>query len=187
MIDDTTDTKVETPPAEETPATPAASDAPPEDKPIEPVVRMVTEEVTEDTPKDESDAEVDPEDDKVINRLVDKRLNPVTKRIEEQSNMIEVTGFITINPDYAKYKESIIKHMNHPAYKNIPVDRIAKMVAGDDLIKIGAAREREAQAKAAATRTGGTAPRITPTGKDWHTATKEDYNAQRAAVLGQGR
>jgi len=187
MTDESTDPKVETPPTDDPPATPAASDAPPEDKPIEPAVRMVTEEVTVDPPKDESEPEVDPTDEKTINKLVSKQLDPVTKRIEQQSNLIEATNFIAANPDYSKYRDSIIKHMNHPAYKNIPVDRIAKMVAGDDLIKIGAAREREAQAKAAATRTGGSTPRLTPTGKDWHTATKEDYNAQRAAVLGQGR
>ena len=170
------------------PSTPPSSPpAVPEVEPvIEPTVRMVTEEVPEKETKETDPEEVDPDDEKTISKLVSKQLDPVTRRIEQQSNLIETSNFISANPEYAKYRETIVKHMNHPAYKNIPVDRIAKMVAGDDLIKIGAAKEREAAAKAAATRTPGSAPRFTPTGKDWHTASKDDYKAQRAAIFGHG-
>lgn len=177
-----------------TPATPAevpaspAPETPQEDKPIEPVTRVPVEPATPESKEEEEGAEgegMTPSDKKVVSTIITKQLDPVQKRLEEQSNLIETTNFIAANPDYSKYRESIIKHMNHPAYRNIPVDRIAKMVAGDDLIKIGAQREREAAQKAASTKAGGSSARIQPSGKDWLTASKDDFEAQKAAVLGR--
>ena len=155
------------------------------EKEIEPETRIKEEKIETKKEEKEEDEEVAPEDEAAITKVVQKQLNPVQKRMEEQANIIETTNFIAAKPEFSKYRDTIIKHMNHPAYKNIPVDRIAKMVAGDDLIKIGAQKEREAQTKAAATKAGGSSVRTTPTGKDWHTATKEEFEAQKASVLGR--
>jgi len=179
--DETIETPEETPKTEEKPV----EEKPSEEKPIEPETRIPEESPKSDEPKDKSEPEVDPDDEKTIAKLVTKQLDPVQKRLEQQSNLIEATDFIASNPDFSKYKDAIIKHMNHPAYKNIPVDRIAKMIAGDDLIKIGAAREREAVAKVALTKGGGSSSRMAPGGKNWSTATKEEFEAQRASVLGR--
>jgi hypothetical protein len=168
------------PPVEEKPEV-----KPEEEKPLEPETR--TPEPTPE-PKPESKEEPDevaPEDEAAISKVVARQLNPVQKRMEEQANIIETTNFLAAKPEFAKYRDTIIKHMNHSAYKNIPVDRIAKMVAGDDLMKIGAEKEREAQKKVAETKAGGNTVRTTPTGKDWHTATKEEFEAQKASVLGR--
>ena len=178
---------VEEKPAE-TPETPVVEEKevkPVEEKPLEPETRT-PEPTPEPTPESkEEPEEVAPEDEKAIGRVVAKQLDPVTKRITEQANQIEATNYTTEHPEFSKYREVIIKHMNHSAYKNIPVDRIAKMVAGDDLMKIGAQKERDAQKKALETKAGGNTVRTTPVGKDWHSATKEEFEAQKAAVLGR--
>jgi len=169
----------------ETPETPSVEvKEEKEEKPLEPETRT-PEPSTEPKPESkEEPEEVVPEDEETITKVVQKQLSPFQKKIEEQTNIIEATNFIASKPEFAKYKDVIIKHMNHSAYKNIPVDRIAKMVAGDDLMKIGAEKEREAQKKVAETKGGGNTARQTQTGKDWHSASKEEYQAQREAVLG---
>jgi len=59
-------------------------------------------------------------------------------------------------------------------------------VAANEMMKIGAAKEREAQGKVDKTKSPGTTVRKTEGGnKDWHTASKEDFEAQRNKVLGR--
>lgn len=152
--------------------------------PIEPVVRN---EDDKGKKKDDDDDDTLPEDKEAINKVVDAKLTPIQQKIDHQTNVMEANNFVIAHPEYSKYREAIIKHMEHPAYKNIPVDRIAFIVAGPDLEKIGAQKEREAAAKAAGTKAGGSTVRQqSGGGKDWSTATPAEVAAQRAQVLGQG-
>jgi hypothetical protein len=186
-----TDTPTEEKPTEEKPTEEKPTEEKPveekpvEEKPIEPETRVPEEKPTPESKPESEEEEIVPEDEATITKVVQKQLTPFQKKVEEQTNIIEANNFIAVKPEFSKYRETIIKHMNHPAYKNIPVDRIAKMVAGDDLMKIGAEREREAQKKVLETKAGGNTTRLTPTGKDWHTATKEEFEAQKASVLGR--
>lgn len=133
--------------------------------------------------KDEEEEEIDPDDEKRINKIVDKKYGSKLTEIENKS---EVQAFINSKPEFAKYEGVILKYMSHPDYSNIPVHNIAAIVASKDLIKIGAAKEREAQKKVAETKSPGTTVRKVDGGaKDWHTASKEDFEAQKAKVLGR--
>lgn len=141
---------------------------------------------------EESD-EDDGDDDK------DEDIEPVTRttakgkeddgdddRIIQIENRVEVDEFVRTNPEFSKYRDSILKHANHTSYRDIPVDRIAMMVAGKDLVKIGAKKEREAAQKANESKGGGSSTRPTNTGKvDWKSASSEDYEQKRAEVLGR--
>lgn len=133
--------------------------------------------------KDEEEEEIDPDDEKRINKIVDKKIGSKLTEIENKS---EVQAFINSKPEFAKYEGVILKYMAHPDYANIPVHNIAAIVASKDLIKIGAAKEREAQKKVAETKSPGTTVRKVDGGsKDWRTASKEDFEAQKAKVLGR--
>jgi hypothetical protein len=128
----------------------------------------------------------DPEDNKKIRGVVEGYMSPILKQQQEQQDRIEINAFIGANPDYAKYKGAIESHVKDPAYARIPIDRIAKMVASDDLMKIGARREREAQRKAKETGGNGNSSRNNnPNRKDWSSESKEAFEAKKNEVLGR--
>ena len=59
------------------------------------------------------------------------------------------------------------------------------MVAANDLIKLGAEKERMAQQKAANTKTTGNAVRTYQTGQsDWKAMNKSEFEAQKRRILG---
>lgn len=129
---------------------------------------------------------VDPEDEKKIGAIVDKRMGKAISGIAAAQMRTEINTFIADNPDYKPYRESIEKFKQHPAYSGLPVSQIANIVAGTDLMKIGARRERLAQRKAVETKGGGSTQRPTKVqGTDWSKASREEFEKERARVLGQ--
>jgi hypothetical protein len=140
----------------------------------------------DDDTKIEYGDNVDPDDVKTIEDIVDKKTMGVKKTLKELQDMSEIDSFVAQNPEYAKYKGAIIKHWQDPVYNRIPVKRVAVMIASEDLIKLGAQKEREAQIKADSTKTTGSTVRTQDMGtKDWSKASKEDFEAQKRKVLGQ--
>lgn len=108
-------------------------------------------------------------------------------RIARIENQTELNAFLVDKPEYKKYGPAILKHMNHPAYAQIPVEKIAVMLSAEDQQKIGARKEREATKKANDTKGNGTTVRKSNTGEvDWSKASPEEFAAQRAKVFGQG-
>lgn len=131
----------------------------------------------------EEEEDIDDEDKKRISKIVQKE---VGGKLVEIENKAEVQAFVASKPEFAKYQGVILKYMAHPDYANIPVHNIAAIVASKDMMKIGAAKEREAQQKVASTKSPGNSVRKLEGGaKDWHSASKEDFEAQKAKVLGR--
>jgi hypothetical protein len=155
-----------------------------ETAPVKPTVRNTPVVKTGDEGGDGEGDDAAKEEQKKIDRQVSKAMEPILKQNVETQNKVELSTFIGGNPDFAKYRDSIAEHMKDPAYANIPVDRIAKMIAADDLMKIGARKEREAQRKAGDTINPGNSARASKTSKDWTTASKEEFEAERTRVLG---
>lgn len=156
-----------------------------EEEPINPdELEIETRNKSEDTPIDYGE-DVDPEDAKTIGRVVEKHRERDRQELQNIKDEIEVNGFIQGRPEFEKYKPVIMKYLKHPAYSNIPVKNIASMVAANDLMKLGAKKEREAQKTADATRTKGT-PARKPSGAstDWSTAPKEAVEEQIRRVKG---
>lgn len=133
----------------------------------------------------EDDEEILPEDKKVISKVVSDALTPIQKQLQDQADRAELNNFISEQPEFAKYKTVIEVYMRHPAYRNIPVKNIAAIVASKDLQKIGAQKEREAQAATNATKGGGSTTRVVPGEKDWSRASKEEFEAKKAEVFGR--
>lgn len=136
---------------------------------------------------EEDDEDIDPEDDKTIGKIVDRKMKVVSDQLKDIQGIKderEVDSFIASKPEFGKYKPAIMKYLQHPAYKNIPVYNIASIVASKDLQAMGAQKERDAQKKTKDTQVAGGTVRK-PGGKvDWHSASKADFDAQRAKVLG---
>jgi hypothetical protein len=91
-------------------------------------------------------------------------------------------------PEVGKYRNAMLTYMKDPAYAKIPAKNIFNIVAGNDLIKLGAQKEREAAAKANGTRIESNSGRPGDNGgakKDWGNASKEEMAAKRAEVFGR--
>lgn len=130
-------------------------------------------------------AQVDPDDEATITRIVKKEVDPLKKENQELRNKIDIDSYLASNPDMSKYRKSIEEYRNHPAYTNIPVHEIAKIVAGNDLMKLGARKERVAAAKANNTHQPGNSARKSENSKDWGSVSRDDFLAKRAEVLGR--
>jgi hypothetical protein len=123
--------------------------------------------------------DIDPDDVKVISTVVEKQ----TQAIKDK---LELDTFVNDNPQFSKYRPAIQKYMNHPKYKEIPLRFIAAGLASNELLKEGARREREAQAKADSTKTGGSPARKPAAGQtDWTRASKDEFEEHKRKVLGQ--
>ena len=150
------------------------------DEPID--INAINPEVR-NLPKEKKEGEEDDEEDEVaktVRTKVDETIRPIKDKQE-------VDDYIRDNPHFQKYAPVILKYMQNPAYANIPVKNLAPMVASNDLMKIGAKMEREAQKKVADTKDGGTQVRKPSGGAkvDWNTASRDEFAAQKAKVLGQ--
>jgi len=142
----------------------------------------------EGNPPEEED-EIDPEDEKTISKVVEKRMKPVSEALQQLQKVKdeqEVDAFIRVKPEYAKYRDVMVKYVGHPAYAQIPVHNIAAIVASKDLQKLGAEKEREAAKKAEETKDKGNQIRKQAGGAtDWKNVPKSDFEAKRAEVMGQ--
>lgn len=162
----------------------------PEDIDPEKVEIKTRTEVKEEEPEEgeEEDVEVDPEDKKTIGKVVDEKIHDFQGKLSEVDKLKdqqEVTEFVGENPEFKPYKGVMLKYLAHPAYRNIPVENIARIVAGDDLQKLGAKKEREAAAKAKSTQDKGTTTRKPQSGRtDWLEASKEDFERKKNEVMG---
>lgn len=151
-----------------------------DDSKIDPEVRSTTTPAKEG----EEDLDMDEEEKARVEKIVQKQ---VGTKLTEMENKMEVAGFIGAKPEYAKYKDAMLKYMNHPAYSNVPVQNIAAIVASKDMQKLGAAKEREAQRIVAETKSPGSNFRKPTTEKiDWMTASKEEVEAKKRAILHPG-
>lgn len=141
--------------------------------------------------------EEETEDDRILAKTITKHMSPLQKQLErqnalmaEQRSLVEVESFVREDKTglASRYKDAMLKYIK--AYPNVPVSGIFKIVAGDDLMREGARRERRAASKAAATRVNSGNSSVVRNsgekkGKDWGAASKDDYLAKRAEVLGR--
>lgn len=178
-----------TPPVEEKPVTPPEDNAgKPDDtgKGDEFDDSIIDEDVKNyvpEAPKDEEEDEVDREERERVEKIVQKKYGTTLEQIERKA---VVDSYLANNPEYAKYKPAIEKYWNHPTYKGLPIHNLVAIVAHKDAMKIGAAKEREAQARADGTRNPGTSVRPADIGgTNWMNVPKDVFEAQKAKVLGR--
>lgn len=156
----------------------------PDEIEIETRGRTKKEPKKEDQDDNDEDDELDDEDQKRLDRAIEKKLKEAG--VSETKNQIEVDAFIRSKPEFSKYRAVALKYMGHSDYRNIPVHNIMAIVSAKDMQALGAQKEREAAKKAKDTQNKGTPSRVTPNKNfDWSTASKEDFEAQKAKVLGR--
>jgi len=158
-------------------------------EPLKPQVRPDNSPVV-GAKKVEQEEEVDEEDEEKISRIVKKYTTPLQRQSIDNQNSIEVDTFIRDStekyPIAAKYRGQILTYMNTPGFERVLARDIFKIVAGDELIKIGAERERVFAEKTRSDNPKVSSARSFPAGaKDWGSASKEDFEAKRAEVLGR--
>jgi len=148
-------------------------------------------EVKPETPvKKEGEEDLDAEDEAKIAKILDKRLSSLTATQLNTQRQLDVDSFLAQNtatlPNVNRYRDAMLKFAVHPNYKNLTAKEIFNIVAGPELMRIGAKKEREAAARAKSTQTNNSSGR-SPSGakKDWNTASKEDFEAEKARVLGR--
>jgi len=129
--------------------------------------------------------DIDADDVKTIGTIVEKQTASVKKALQDAQDRLEIDSFVQERPEFAKYKPVILKYLQHPVYSQIPVKNIAAMVASSDLVKLGAKREREAQAKVDATKSSGNPVRRADGGTtDWSKVSKDEFENQKRRILG---
>ncbi len=133
--------------------------------------------------KEGEEPDIDPDDERTIGKIVDQRLKDAG--VGGTRDQLEVDSYIRDHPEYSKYRATTLKYMAHPSYANIPAHNIMAIVASKDQQAIGAQKEREAQKKAKDTQGGGGTARTHQGKIDWSTATPEEFEAQKAKVLGR--
>lgn len=138
------------------------------------------------------DDDLDPEDERKLGKLVDKRLAPALQQVNEQRTATAVDSFIrdiaTSVPSAAKYRDAMLQTSKIPGYQNLSPKELFRICAGDELMRIGAQKERAAAAKAKGTQTqnsSGGRPATSGGQRDWGSASKEDFEAEKARVLGR--
>lgn len=119
-------------------------------------------------------SEVAPEDVKLITDVVSPLIAPLVDKSLAAEDDKEIADFLTVNPDFKPFEAKARRYMKHPSRRNLPVKSIFYEVAGDRLIKIGADRQKAADAKANNTQTGGGSNRAGEGAKsDWDLPAEE--------------
>lgn len=111
-----------------------------------------------DDGKDEKDDADDSDDDDsapVTRKDLKAVMDPIVKERVEAQVDTDISSFTAAHPDFKPYAAKVRKWALHPNREGIPVRSIFYEVAGDDLMKIGAKRGKEADIKAKKDRTGG--------------------------------
>lgn len=140
----------------------------------------------------EGDDDTPPEDKVRINKMVSAQVDPIRQQLQTQNDTIEVDGFLRSNAEkfpvrggIYSYRDAMLKYMK--VYTNVPAAGVFAIVAQDELMRMGAVKEREAAAKAGGTRVDASSAR--PAGdkgkKDWGAVSQEDFKAEKARVLGR--
>lgn len=131
--------------------------------------------------------DIDKDDVNTIGKILEKQTAGTKKQMQTIADRLEVDTFIQERPEFTKYKPAILKYLENPVWNQIPIKYIASAVASDDLMKIGARKEREAQSKANATKDGGSQVRTQDGGAtDWSRVPKAAFEEQKRRILQGG-
>ena len=150
-----------------------------EPEPIKPIEPDVKESIEVNSFKDEDD-----EDKELINQQIAKSNESIIKRQQFFEDQQAVSNIIINQPELRKYQSLTLKYMK--AHPTLTAQDAMAIASAKDQQKIGAIKERKAQAKVAKTVTPGTSYRKVSNGpKDWSRATNKEVEDQIARAKGQ--
>jgi len=164
-----------------------------EETPEETEETDVVEEVTEEPEEEQVEVDIEPEvrrtttvveDPDDFGDPIERKLDTQGSEVSQLANKVEVSEFLVDKPEYRKYKNSILRHMEHEAYSNIPVHNIASMVSAKDMQKLGAEKERMTAKTVADTKSSGSTTRTPEKGEtDWSSMSKEEFEKHKSEVM----
>ncbi len=136
-----------------------------------------------DNDNDGDEDEIDPDDEKVISKVIDRKLKPLIDKQIADEDENEINAFVKANPEFEPYAGKVRKFAQHDSRKNIPIESIFYEVAGKDLMKIGAEKERKATKEAKDSTAGGGNNRGNNAGtKNVWDMTPEEFTAEQARI-----
>ncbi len=144
----------------------------------------------------EDEDEINPNDKKLVEDVIDEKIGSKIEELEKIAiekeeekeflqDMKEVDEFVAINEQFKPYRDKILKWWQHPTRKNLPLKAIVYEVAGDDLIALGAERERNAKNEADASATGSDSSTVTVEKKVSQMTDKEFEEYQNKVLYGK--
>jgi len=146
----------------------------------------------DNTDDEEDDDLIDPEDEKRIGKILDKKVAPILQQTQEQANTMAVDNFIRSMteqvPTASKYRDAMLQTLKVPGYSHLSPQEVFNIVAGAELMRLGAKKEREAATRARSTQNNVNLPGRPSGGsasKDWSQASAEEFAAKKAEVLGR--
>jgi len=138
----------------------------------------------DDDKADNDGDDVDADDEEVISKVIDKRLAPVLEKIVGSEDKEESTKFFTENPEFKPYEAKIAKWWQDPSRRHLPISTVALEAVGyKNLIKIGAQKQKEADEKAAQTKTKGSSAGQDGGSKPVAEMSTAEFQAKREQVL----
>ena len=102
----------------------------------------------DDEDDEEDDDDIAPEDEAMVDKVIRKRYGSKFDQLDEKADKSEVNEFVAKNPQFKPYEQKILKFLRHPSRAHLPVKTVAYEVAGDDLMKIGAKKGKQADIQA---------------------------------------
>jgi len=145
--------------------------------------KVDTQKKNDDDGADDED-EIAPDDEEVISKVIDKRLAPVLEKIVGSEDKEEATKFFNENPEFKPYEAKIAKWWQDPSRRHLPIATVALEAVGyKNLIRIGAQKQKEADEKAAQTKTKGSSANNDGGSKPVSEMTNAEFLAKRDQVL----
>lgn len=153
------------------------------------------EDTTKDKGKEKTDEEVAEEDEEAISKVVDKRLegvtkqlNSVTDRMYRQSVETDLSKIMDQHPEYKPYEARIRRFVTHDnrfklIKQGLPVNTVVIEAIAPYLQKIGAAKGKAADEKANKTKVSGQQQQATtPAKADYSKMTNQQITEMGEAI-----
>jgi hypothetical protein len=139
----------------------------------------------DDEDNKDGDDDIAPEDEEIINKVVDKKLQPLIDQATTAADAQEAKDFFSESPEFKPFKAKIMKWWSHPTRRHLPLSTVALEAVGyKNLIKIGAQRHQDADDKAKKLNSGGgNSPKGTGGKKSFADMTDAEFQAERERVL----
>lgn len=72
----------------------------------------------------------------------------ILEKVHQEKTDLEIRNFLLDNPNFKPYEKKMQQWSKNPAYTSIPIQQLAYLVAGPDLMQLGAKMTQEADKKA---------------------------------------
>ena len=132
----------------------------------------------EDDADEEDDDDIAPEDEAMVDKVIRKRYGSKFDQLDEKADEGEVKDFVADNPQFKPYQKKILRFLKDPSRSHLPVKTIAYEVAGDDLMKLGAKKGKQADIQSRKRAGGGHSTSKTSGGKSTADMSDEEFDAE---------